>query len=243
MGEAFEWRGKPCLISNYALANPVIGDLTRHKWYGPVPTRDEERDLVRRAQADDDHAKQRLLEAHDRDLRAIASEYNYGPPLEFEELLQTAREGFLKAVDDFDPGRNFRLATLVGKYARTEVWTAVRSIGRKWPAHEHYDTIEAGYTAPRHDDDEHGGRRAGPVVRLPWESRRPDAVMDYAALLTDQRNMQRLRLIGRRAYALELVENKRKRLERGIQHREKFHGCTSHAVGRIGLHRVDGRTE
>ncbi len=74
-------------ISQHALANPVISDLTKHRWRGPILTSDEERELVRRSQAGDGNAKRRLLEAFDRLLKKEASQY-YGPP--FEERLGQA---------------------------------------------------------------------------------------------------------------------------------------------------------
>ena len=89
-------------ISQHALANPVISDLTKHRWRGPILTSDEERELVRRSQAGDGNAKRRLLEAFDRLLKKEASQY-YGPP--FEERLGQALGRVDKLNPDLDAGK------------------------------------------------------------------------------------------------------------------------------------------
>jgi RNA polymerase sigma factor (sigma-70 family) len=70
-----------------------------------------------------------------------------------------------------------------------------------------YDTTEPGF-----EDDEVGVRPAYiHAVPAPKHLTACGDYVDYAALLTDRQDMERLRLIGRRAYALELVEKDRKR--------------------------------
>ena len=165
--DGFQWRGKPCPITNHALANPVISDLTKHRWRGPILTSDEERDLVRRSQAGGGSAKRRLLEAFDRLLKKIASQY-YGPP--FEERLGQAQIGFLKAIHAFDLKSNFRVATSVRTYVRNEIWTFVRSHYRRWRLHEReasFVSLESlQWEAPERND------RDGERWET-WEPRRP----------------------------------------------------------------------
>jgi hypothetical protein len=81
MGEAFEWRGTPCPISKHAEANPIVSDLTSHRWRGRILTRDEELDLARRSQAGDADATRGLIERFHRKALKIASRY-HGPPFE-----------------------------------------------------------------------------------------------------------------------------------------------------------------
>ena len=131
MGEAFEWRGKPCPITKHAEANPIVSDLTSYRWRGRIPTPDEAQDLALRSQAGDADATRSLLEGFHRKVLKIASRY-YGPP--YEERVAVGMAGLLKAIRDFDPARGFRVATVVGKYVATEIWTFVRSYGRKWPS-------------------------------------------------------------------------------------------------------------
>ena len=81
MGEAFEWWGTPCPISKHAEANPIVSDLTSHRWRGRILTRDEELDLARRSQAGDADATRGLIERFHRKALKIASRY-HGPPFE-----------------------------------------------------------------------------------------------------------------------------------------------------------------
>jgi Sigma-70 region 2 len=128
-----EWRGKPCPISEHAKNNPVQSDLTKYRCRDPILTPDEERELVRRAQAGDGSAKQEIAKRYGRLLLKLAGKY-YGPP--FEERLAQAQIGLLKAIHDFDLARNVRLATAVGTYVRNEIWTFVRSHHRRWLLHD-----------------------------------------------------------------------------------------------------------
>jgi len=85
-----------------------------------------------------------------------------------------------------------------------------------WHGFEHYDTIETGASGTGHDNDEHSGRKQMRVIaRVAWQSNRPDIAIDHAALIADRRERARLRLIGRQAFALELVEWERRRGDRG----------------------------
>jgi hypothetical protein len=129
MGE-FQWRGTPCPTSKHAEANPIVSDLTSHRWHGPILTRDEELELARRSQAGDGDATRSLLERFHRKVLKIASGY-HGPP--FEERVAVGMAELLKAIAAFDPARGFRLATVVGKYVGLGIWTFVRSYSRKWP--------------------------------------------------------------------------------------------------------------
>jgi hypothetical protein len=54
-------------------------DLSRRRWYDPLPNRREERDLIRKAKSGDERAKQKLVETNHRFILTILTEYS-GPP-------------------------------------------------------------------------------------------------------------------------------------------------------------------
>jgi DNA-directed RNA polymerase sigma subunit (sigma70/sigma32) len=49
-------------------------NLTVHPWYGPLPTPDEQADLLRAAKAGDGRAKDQLVRFHHRQVLSIAQE-------------------------------------------------------------------------------------------------------------------------------------------------------------------------
>src|SRR5437016_6922402 len=53
----------------------VAENLARYRWYGPTLSRDEERDLIRRAQGGDEQAKDSLIRHFGRKILKIAGEY------------------------------------------------------------------------------------------------------------------------------------------------------------------------
>jgi hypothetical protein len=179
MGEAFEWRGKNCPITKHAEADPIVSELTSHRWRGPILSRDEERELVRLAQAPnhDGDAKRRLMEKFSRQVLRIAGKY-HGPP--FEERVATGYVGLLKAIHDFDLGRNLRLATAVGTYVAREIWTSVRSFSRRWPPHISLSSVKSESPERSDRDGERWEtwepRRVGyrrPYCRVNWWWRPP----------------------------------------------------------------------
>ena len=119
----FEWRGRACPISEHALANPVTGNLSSYRYRGPIPGRDEERELIRRAQAGDVAAADKLVRFHHRQILGISKEY-HGPPS--EELIDAGVRGLWKAITLFDLRRNHVLATPARTYIRNEILAEVK---------------------------------------------------------------------------------------------------------------------
>jgi hypothetical protein len=91
----------------------VAKNLERYRWYGPILGRDEERDLIRRAQAGDPQAKERLLLCHARTVLNIAGQY-YG--LTRDDLAAAGFRGLLVAIE------RFRLSRTTGLFAYAESW-------------------------------------------------------------------------------------------------------------------------
>jgi DNA-directed RNA polymerase sigma subunit (sigma70/sigma32) len=72
-------------------------DLARYRWYGDLPSRDEERDLVRRAHAGDDLARTRHLQSHHRCVLKIAGAKYHG--LAFQDRVAAGMLGLNIAID------------------------------------------------------------------------------------------------------------------------------------------------
>jgi hypothetical protein len=68
-------------------------NISKRRWYGPILTPGEERDLLRKAQADDRDAKEELFRRFHRMLIDIANDY-YGPS--FDDRLAAATVGFME---------------------------------------------------------------------------------------------------------------------------------------------------
>jgi hypothetical protein len=91
----------------------IAKNLERYRWYGPIPSRDEERDLIRRVQAGDKQAEERLVRCFGRTVLKIAGEF-YGPTR--DDLAAAGFNGLLQAI------RRFELSRTDGLRAFAEPW-------------------------------------------------------------------------------------------------------------------------
>jgi hypothetical protein len=244
-------------------------DLSRRRWYDPLPNRREERDLIRKAKSGDERAKQKLIEINHRFILTILTEYS-GPP--HNDLMAAALFGFSEAISRFNESRSYRLPTYakhwIRKYIRLAIkdWrregaagetrqdryifsnpgataeqavaavggrleNAENAIARLDTGHEHYDSGEAAfdedgnYTGPTiatsHEIcrmyDRFSRFQLSPQLRIHEEACGPhlnrrlgwiDELADYH-IAEPQR---RLAEVGRRQYALELLERERIRI-------------------------------
>lgn len=86
----------------------------------PTLDREEEHELAVRAQAGDQEAADRLVEANLRFVVAVALQYRrYGIPL--SELMAEGNLGLMLAVKKFDPNRGTRFVTYAGYWIRAYV--------------------------------------------------------------------------------------------------------------------------
>jgi len=98
----------------------LMSKLASHN-YNPI-SRDEERELIKRAQAGDKNAKQKLVEVNLRFIAQQASKFATPGTEEWEELIAVGTIGLLKAIDRFDLSRNTRLLTFAGRYIHHEIY-------------------------------------------------------------------------------------------------------------------------
>jgi RNA polymerase sigma factor (sigma-70 family) len=85
--------------------------------------------MVRRAQAGDLAARQRLVDLHHGLAYHIAATF-YCSGFEFEDLLQEGLLGVLRAIDRFDPGRGCRFATYATYWVRQGIQRSIERHGR-----------------------------------------------------------------------------------------------------------------
>ena len=131
-------------------------------------SKDVEKRLVAAAQAGDDSAGWKLIQAHNKLWATMAREAalkNLSVPK--DDYLQEARTAALLAIDTFDPDRGVRFST----YAFNEVRTALNRLGSVPFDTQEYDAeaTEEGYAAfatgqaPRTGDGAHHATAAGIV--------------------------------------------------------------------------------
>jgi hypothetical protein len=139
------WKPKPLPIAN----GPAINDLVAHRWRGPLLTREQEADIVRRVQADKALAFDELLAGFHRKILQIASGHmpkhwrrrlpfrdKHVNNLLFEDLVAAGVMGLWQAVPGFDAALDFAFWTK----ARLRVLGAISDESRQWRRHGQGET-------------------------------------------------------------------------------------------------------
>lgn len=84
----------------------------------PVPSREEEADLVLRSREGDENALERLVMSHQRRVLLFARSFE---PTRRMDLIQEANRGLLEAITNFDPCRGYRLLTYAARQIKKRV--------------------------------------------------------------------------------------------------------------------------
>jgi hypothetical protein len=109
---------------------PSVNNRSDYRNRGRILTKEEERDLIRRAQAGDKRAETELLNRFHRLILKCAKPYvpsrrvklaekvagSYQDHVEHEDLVAAGDMGLLKAIRNFDLKRHYRLASFAKKY-------------------------------------------------------------------------------------------------------------------------------
>jgi len=146
-------------VSNGAINTSTTSMRSYVKETGKVSEKigsDEERSLIRQAQAGDIRSRDRIIKANLRFVIQVARGYQ-GMGLEIEDLTAFGNIGLFEAVDKFDCEKNVKFITFAVWYVRAEIQKALNDVSRtvRIPSHktktEEYSTKSI--HAPVGDDE------------------------------------------------------------------------------------------
>lgn len=95
----------------------------------PLLSFDEEKELCVRVKRWDEHAKKKLIESNLRLVVSIAKRY-IGSKLSFMDLIQEGNVGLIKAIEKFDPEKDFKFSTYAHRWIKQSLIKAIADLGK-----------------------------------------------------------------------------------------------------------------
>lgn len=95
----------------------------------PLLTWEEERDIARRIKKWDEDAKRKLIESNLRLVISIAKRF-FGSRLSFSDLIQEGNVGLIKAIEKFDPDKEFKFSTYATWWIKQSITKAIADMGK-----------------------------------------------------------------------------------------------------------------
>lgn len=90
---------------------------------------DEEKDIARRIKRWDENAKRKLIEANLRLVISIAKRF-FGARLSFSDLIQEWNIGLIKAIEKFDPEKDFKFSTYATWWIKQSITKAIADMSK-----------------------------------------------------------------------------------------------------------------
>lgn len=90
----------------------------------PLLNSEEERDIAKRIKKWDEDAKRRLIESNLRLVISIAKRF-FGSRLSFSDLIQEGNIGLIKAIEKFDPDKEFKFSTYATRWIKQSITKAI----------------------------------------------------------------------------------------------------------------------
>lgn len=95
----------------------------------PLLTQDEEKEIARRIKKGDEEAKRKLIESNLRLVISIAKRF-FGSRLTFNDLIQEGNVGLIKAIEKFDPDKEFKFSTYATWWIKQSITKAIADMTR-----------------------------------------------------------------------------------------------------------------
>lgn len=92
-------------------------------------TGDEEKEIARRIRRGDENAKKKLIEANLRLVISIAKRY-IGSRISFSDLIQEGNVGLIKAIEKFDPEKDFKFSTYATWWIKQSITKAIADMSK-----------------------------------------------------------------------------------------------------------------
>lgn len=95
----------------------------------PLLNYDEERDIARRIKKGDEEAKKKLIESNLRLVISIAKRF-FWSRLTFSDLIQEGNIGLIKAIEKFDPDKEFKFSTYATRWIKQSITKAIADMSK-----------------------------------------------------------------------------------------------------------------
>jgi len=95
----------------------------------PLLTGEEERKIARRIKKGDEEAKKKLIESNLRLVISIAKRF-FGSRLSFSDLIQEGNIGLIKAIEKFEPDKEFKFSTYATRWIKQSITKAMADMSK-----------------------------------------------------------------------------------------------------------------
>ena len=95
----------------------------------PLLTPDEEKEIARRVKKGDEEAKKKLIESNLRLVISIAKRF-FGARLTFSDLINEGNMGLAKAIEKFDPDKEFKFSTYATWWIKQSITKAIADMAK-----------------------------------------------------------------------------------------------------------------